>query len=249
MHASLTSSVPSYIIYCYEVFFWLKPPRSRRPILVSEMASRAKNTIDYEKLKELMKDHMPLTGNEFMYTDQKALLAQHAPFFDAVALHTARLNPLAVTRAAKDLFQMDQQQGGLFGNAMASAFAYCRTAGNKSIAKGMPGVKLGDACVGIYNTLRKSPSFGISKKGEVPIKAEPRSFAAQKPKRELQKSLSSPSKVLNLYGVKQEPKGPVVKQEPVKQERKEQGTKKEVIQYIYIYIYINIAHSQRRPHL
>ena len=179
-------------------------------------APRSKSEISHSQLLDLMKTTMKCTGNEFLIVDEKALLNQHAPFFEAVAEYTTRLNAVAVAKVAQELFQMDNNQAKLFGTAVHGAMAYCKKAGDQVVRKGTTGGKLGEDVASIYGKFRhgSSSSFESTCTTLAVKKSEPEN---RQLKRELKTCISSPDRVSQLYSLsmKQEPQQKVVTKEVI----------------------------------
>ena len=163
--------------------------------------ARAKSTIPYERLKEIMKLTITEPGEEWPHCDQDFLVKKFKAFFMQVACETHRINGVAAGACAKDLFQLPKEQACLFGTALSKALAACKKAGDRSTN----GAKLTEDVKAVYYTmLERSPASSSSVKKEAdekrlatPIKNEP--GVGSTSTRSLKLSISSPTQIANLY--------------------------------------------------
>ena len=209
-----------------------------RPIPSAWARAMVKCSLEYRRLETLLNENIKEPGAVWKHLDDYGLIAEYLQFYFACAVETRKLNPVGVTKVAKDLFKMPAHDATAWGGAVARAFNTCR----KSCHKAATGVKLPNQVRELGKVMKlgelgcsekKSPHSsqpGPSASCNEPVsqglsdaKAEPSSPPPRKRlkteatgKRELVHAISSPSQVLHLYNSR-----PVVKKEPVtvKQER------------------------------
>ena len=95
---------------------------------------RAKSTISFEPLQDLMKEHIGEPTDEWMEIEDDSLIIKlYLHFFVALAQQTTRVNAVAVAQIANRLWKMGMHKAALFGKAMQSAFSYTKKAGDKAV--------------------------------------------------------------------------------------------------------------------
>ena len=169
---------------------------------------RSKQTCTLENLKALGKATLKHPNPEFYLSeDVEVVIEAHLPFLKALAEMTNRLNPGAMARVGRELFQLGKVEANHWGQALSLAFRHCISANRKSIT----GEKLSPA---VKEVAPESSNF----------KQEPRSPVKKETPggRGVKRCLSSPSQIAALYSgratVKTEPETEPAKMkaEPVK---------------------------------
>ena len=95
---------------------------------------RAKSTISFEALQNLMKEHIAEPTDEWMEIEDDSLIIKlYLHFFVALAQQTTRVNAVAVAQIANRLWKMGMHKATLFGKAMQGAFSYAKKAGDNAI--------------------------------------------------------------------------------------------------------------------
>ena len=95
--------------------------------------TRAKSTISFEALQNLMKEHIAEPTDEWMEIEDDSLIIKlYLHFFVALAQQTTRVNAVAVAQIANRLWKMGMHKATLFGKAMQGAFSYAKKAGDKA---------------------------------------------------------------------------------------------------------------------
>ena len=108
--------------------FWFKMASHTRTY------DRAKCTIDFRTLKELMKEHMGDGPTDaWMEAGDVLTLSLYLHFFVALGHVTTRVNGTAIAGCADNLWKLGKHKCGLFGTAMENAFSYAKRAGDKAI--------------------------------------------------------------------------------------------------------------------
>jgi len=197
------------------------------------MASRSRQTVTLEKLKELGKLTLEDPNSDFyLHDDIVIVVRSHVRFLEAVASHTKRLNACAVGLMGRDLFQLGPRESQLFGDAMAKAFAHCIGAGSKAVT----GQKLAKEVHRVYLASVSEGASSCKSEGVKPeatttnLKREPDISSPQPSKKFiLQKCLSSPTAISALYG-------------GASSSGASSSGSIKVMQCIYIYIYITYIH-------
>ena len=187
--------------------------------------TRAKSTISYERLKDLMKEHMPEPADHWTYSDQLYIIKTFKPFLKQLGKETNRVNGVAIAMAAQHLFKYGKPKSQLFGKCLSTAFSAVKLSGDKSSS----GLKLTEEVREVYNAMLYGQAQGSTKKSAssvplkqeaVQVKTEPGKHPPKIPKVEpgpgpaqnasqLENScLTSPSKILKLYHVQDSPEQP-----------------------------------------
>ena len=95
---------------------------------------RAKSTISFEPLQDLMKEHIGEPTDAWMeIQDDSLIIKLYLHFFVALAQQTTRVNAVAVAQSADRLWKLGKQKSALFGKALQSAFSYTKLAGDKAV--------------------------------------------------------------------------------------------------------------------
>ena len=98
--------------------------------MTSIQQNRARCTIPYTKLQDLMKNHIGTPTDDWMEHDSHEQTTQHFfSFFKALAEETTRVNKVAISTSAQSLWKMPCKKASLFGAALAAAFSHVRRAG------------------------------------------------------------------------------------------------------------------------
>ena len=91
----------------------------------SPAASRAKNALDEDGYKLLLKNHVKsLDDLRFVHRDMEVVLARYQPFLEECARKTSRISPALLQKAALDHFGCSQAIAHQFANAMANVFPF-----------------------------------------------------------------------------------------------------------------------------
>ena len=98
------------------------------------MAPKAKQMISYEKLVQIGKTELKQEPNPDLYChdDMNVVVSSYQKFFEKVAPHTKRLNPVSLANMARELFKMSNREASLFGTSMAQAYSHCMLVGGKA---------------------------------------------------------------------------------------------------------------------
>ena len=95
---------------------------------------RAKSTISFGTLQNLMKEHIGEPTDDWMeIEDDSQIIKLYLNFFVALAQQTSRVNAVAVAQSADRLWKLGKQKSALFGKALQSAFSYTKLAGTKQL--------------------------------------------------------------------------------------------------------------------
>jgi len=157
------------------------------------MASRSKQTLALEKLKDIGKATLKIPSASWYLNDDIAVVvAGHQNFFVAVAPHTKRLNPASLSLMGKDLFQMANRESKLFGESLSHAYSHCMQAGSKA----QTGEKLAKEIWAVYQA---SCADGGGVKQEATKATVKTESCSPPPKKSLKMCLSSPSQIAALY--------------------------------------------------
>ena len=160
--------------------------------MTSIQQNRARCTIPYTKLQDLMKNHIGTPTDDWMEHDSHEQTTQHFfSFFKALAEQTSRVNKVAIATSAEKLWKMPCKKASLFGAALAAAFSHARRAGE--IAAN--GVKLIEEVREVYYAMTGCLP---GEKAEGKVKVEPG--------QPIKSELKQPS---CTWSVKTEPKTPV----------------------------------------
>ena len=170
------------------------------------MATRSKQTISLDKLKEIGKVSLKEpSSTHYLNEDVAVVVSTSEAFFLALAPLTKRLNPSSLALMGKDLFQMSAREAQLFADSLAHAFSHCITAGGKA----KTGAKLPREVQAVYVASLSCKDAAKKVKGEV--KEEPSSSSCPavaklerdpsppRPAKFLKKCLSSPTQIAALY--------------------------------------------------
>ena len=175
--------------------------------MTSMQQNRAKCTISFTKLQDLMKNHIGTPTDDWMEHDSHEQTTQHFfSFFKALAEQTTRVNKVAIATSAEKLWQMPSKKASLFGAALAAAFSHARRAGE--IAAN--GVKLIEEVREVYYAMTGCLP-GEKAEGKVkvepgqPIKREEGKVKVE-PSLPIKRELRQPS---STWSVKREEKTPV----------------------------------------
>ena len=96
--------------------------------------TRAKSTISFEALQDLMKEHIGEPTDEWMEIEDDSLIIKlYLHFFVALAQQTTRINAVAVAKNADRMWKMGKHKAALFGRALQNAFSYTKLAGDKAV--------------------------------------------------------------------------------------------------------------------
>ena len=83
---------------------------------------RAKSTISFEALQNLMKEHIAEPTDEWMEIEDGSLIIKlYLHFFVALAQQTTRVNAMAVAQSADNLWKLGKKKSHLFGTALENA--------------------------------------------------------------------------------------------------------------------------------
>ena len=95
---------------------------------------RAKSTISFEPLQDLMKEHIGEPTDEWMeLKEDGSLIKLYSQFFLALAQQTTRVNAKPVAQIGNYLWKMGMPKATLFGKAMQRAFSYTKKAGDNAV--------------------------------------------------------------------------------------------------------------------
>ena len=165
------------------------------------MAPKAKQMISYEKLFQIGKRELKEPNQDlYCHDDLNVVVTSHEKFFQRVAPHTKRLNPVSLANMARELFKMSGREASLFGTSMAHAYSHCMLVGGKA----KTGEKLTKAVWAVWRASEASESHAETASSSAdPLKTESSAFSPERPAKAIKKCLSSPSQIMALYtGVK-----------------------------------------------
>ena len=173
---------------------------------MSRSYQRAKQTITYEKLREIAKNTLGEPNPvHYLHEDVKFVVEKHISFLVAIGPETDRLNAMSMALVARDVWKLSKGESKHFGQALAGAFSHCRTAGDKASS----GAKLAPGIMAVHKAwaTQKGPEAKAesakaepSSPAKRPLKSEASSPATKRPT--LAKCLSSPSQIAALYSGK-----------------------------------------------
>ena len=84
--------------------------------------TRAKSTISFEALQDLMKEHIGEPTDDWMeIEDDQQIIKLYLNFFVALAQQTTRVNAVAVAQSADNLWKLGKKKSHLFGTALQHA--------------------------------------------------------------------------------------------------------------------------------
>ena len=164
------------------------------------MAPKAKQMISYEKLVQIGKIELQEPNPDlYCHDDMNVVVSSHQKFFEKVAPHTKRLNPVSLANMARELFKMANREASLFGTSMAQAYSHCMLVGGKA----KTGEKLAKSVWAVWRASEASESHAETANSSAdPLKTES-AFSPERPAKAIKKCLSSPSQIMALYtGVK-----------------------------------------------
>ena len=161
------------------------------------MAPKAKQMISYEKLFQIGKRELKEPNQDlYCHDDVNVVVTSHAIFFEKVAPHTKRLNPVSLANMARELFKMSGREASLFGTSMAHAYSHCMLAGGKT----KTGEKLAKSVWAVWQANEASESHAETASSSAdPLKTESSAFSPERPAKAIKKCLSSPSQIMALY--------------------------------------------------
>ena len=97
------------------------------------MAPKAKQMISYEKLLQIGKVELNEPNPDlYCHDEMNVVVTSHQKFFEKVAPHTKRLNPVSLANMAVELFKMSRREASLFGTSMAHAYSHCMLSGGQT---------------------------------------------------------------------------------------------------------------------
>jgi hypothetical protein len=187
--------------------------------------------IEYDRLEALVKEHIEEVGAKYKHLDDYGVIEEYKSFYIAVAVESAKLNPVALAKVAKNLFKLPCHDATTWSGIVARAFNVARIAWGKAST----GAKLPAAVRDVSLAMQAGRGQGdmpyVSCRATAPLERG-RSSSHMKQElsspppskrlkqdasaqRKLEPVISSPSAVLRLYAA------PAIKQEkvPVKQEQ------------------------------
>ena len=167
------------------------------------MAPKAKQMISFEKLLQIGKKELKEPNPDlYCHDDMNVVVSSHQKFFEKVAPHTKRLNPVSLANMARELFKMSNREASLFGTCMAQAYSHCMLVGGKA----KTGEKLAKSVWSVWQASEASAASHAetaSCSSADPLKTESSAFSPERPAKAIKKCLSSPSQIMALYtGVK-----------------------------------------------
>ena len=166
------------------------------------MAPKAKQMISYEKLVQIGRKELKEPNQDlYCHDDLNVVVTSHEKFFQRVAPHTKRLNPVSLANMARELFKMSNREASLFGTSMAQAYSHCMLVGGKA----KTGEKLAKSVWSVWQASEASAASHAetASSSADPLKTESSAFSPERPAKAIKKCLSSPSQIMALYtGVK-----------------------------------------------